>query len=482
MLSRLAEEGAEGGEEAVRPGSTQPANAILHPMARAHNAIRRLGELLDSLGLTKLNVTSIVLLICVVLANNAIYGYVPVRDALVYLQRAREFSRLDFFNPETNWNFAPGYSAFLALSSPLTGFGIPRIAALQCVLYVAALARLFSALELSGLLTTSGKFVVTLLLLCNPNLWFPLGAVGPESLVSSLLLFTSASLLRSREVGGARSQLVSSAWMGALILVRFEWIFLPMVGSVLAGQARAKALGILLVCPALAISVNAIRNDITFGEPKLFSYGGGIVSYAGNNPNLDGSFHIAASPRYIPAIHQLEWNRLQAMRTIDFPRFIRDQDAFFTRLAQESWMEAPLDQLSVIPLKLGKLWAMPNHFDIYTADHKFTRTLQIEELFNRQRWPWYGLWKHGFYLLLHWVTLVIAAAGIVTHWRRWEHLPAAGRAFLIYVTFVIAAVCFLFAVPLYGLPRFHTPVLVLALVLAGRPPALRGPREGLDGR
>lgn len=64
--------------------------------------------------------------VCLTLLQNAVYGYEPVSDSLVYLARAAEFARGEFINPATNWNDAPGYSLCLAI--PVV-FGIDAVGA-----------------------------------------------------------------------------------------------------------------------------------------------------------------------------------------------------------------------------------------------------------------------------------------------------------------------------------------------------------------
>ncbi len=406
-----------------------------------------------------------------VAVNNVVYHYTPATDALVYLARGKEFAELSFFNPLTNWNYAPGYSLFLALTSPITAFKPALIAALQSLLFFAAAFVFVRRLFRARILADARLARVTLaLLVCNPNLWFPLGAIGPESLVGALVLLVSVAFLRSRESQQRRHLLGASAWLGLLVLMRFEWLFLPFLGAfVVKARQRPQALAWLLVCPILAVGLNSARNQVTYGEPKLLSYASGAVIYSGNNLNLDGSYHSSEVSGFVPEAHEPERARLQALKTRDFRQWVKDQDAFFKRLAREAWVEAPLAQLAVIPLKLGKLWVMPNHFDIYTADANFTRSLQIAELFSFQRWPWYGPWKHGFYLVLHWLLLALIGAGLVGHWRGRRGLSDDARVFFSYVVAVAVLISLVFAGPLYGLPRFHVPVLMLLTFLAAQP-------------
>jgi len=412
--------------------------------------------------------------VCLLLAveiNNVVYHYTPVSDALVYLARGREFAELAFFNPVTNWNFAPGYSLVLALTAPITAFEPGRIAAFQSLTYFAAALTLVRRLSLAGVLRDVRSARLALgLLVFTPTFWFPLGTIGPEALTGALVMLVSAALLRSRESERRSDLLGTSLWMGLLVLMRFEWLFLPFVGAlVVKGRRRPVAVAWLLVCPALALGLNAARNSVMYGEPVVFSYGGGIVVYSGNNLNRDGSYHSSYMPGFIPATREAEWASLLALRDTDFSQFAKEQNSFYLRLAREAWATAPLDQLSVVPLKLGKLWAMPSHFDIYTADANYKRSLQIGELFSFPRWPWYGPWKHAVYLLLHWLLLAFVGAGFVGHWQRRSHSSENARAFFSYVAAVVSVFSLLFAGPLYGLPRFHVPVLMLGTFAAAQP-------------
>ena len=409
-------------------------------------------------------------LACLIILNNVIYHYQPSNDALIYLALGREFARFEFVNPATTWSLAPGYSLFLAILSPLTGWKPQFIAMWQAVLfYVAALAYV-RELRRGHVLRDPLEFRLAFLLLVgNPNLWFPMGAIGSEFLAGVLVLLVTTALLRARRIQTNGALLVASGWLGCLAITRFEWLALPFLAVFLLPKSkRGRAALLLVIGPMLALALNGFRNQITFGEFRPMSYGGGAAIYGGNNLNLDGSWHKGEDwDIYVPEAHHTAFHKLQDLKTENFNQFVREQDAFWRELAREAWASGPVIQLGVIPLKFGKLWAMPNHFDIYTGDRTYVRSLQIAELLNVNRWPWYGPWKHGLYLFLHWVLLGLVGVGFIRSWR--ERTNHDARAFCLYVFAVFAAMSLIFAVPLYGLSRFHVPILMLLSSFAVNP-------------
>ena len=405
----------------------------------------------------------------VVLANDIVYGYEPGPDAIAYLTRARQFARLDLLDPRTNVMLAPGYSAFLAAVGWIAGFAPLLLVASQALLYLGAVELFVRTLAAQRILRPGREpLLARALLLGNPNLWFLAGTIGAELLVAVLLLAITALLLRWREEVGMRSGWLASAACGLLAVTRFEWSLLPLLAPVLVrgGRGRARRTAVLLLGPILALSANAWRNHEMFGRPWPFSFGAGTVTYGGNNPNLDGSWHDAATtPGYVLPRHRQALAELAALERRDLRAWAPRQDRFWRGLAAEAWRERPLAQLAVVPLKLGKLWAMPLHFDLYTSDRGFRRSLLLGELFRRDRWPWYAPWKHGLYLVLHWLLLGAVAIGAREVWRRRAVVPAAGHL-VAWALAITAGVSLLYALPWYGLPRFHGPLMPLLSVFA----------------
>jgi hypothetical protein len=409
------------------------------------------------------------LVVGAVVANAAVYDDALGPDALVYLARARQFASFDFLDPATNALLAPGYSLFLALAGVGVGFSPMVIVAAQAALYAGAAELLVGALHAQQLLRSTERTFARGLLLANPNLWFLPGRLGAEFLVAVLIVAITALVLRWRSEARDRLGWTASALAGLLAVTRFEWALLPLAAIPLLGGGRRRAsrrLAILLVGPMVVLGANAARNERMFGRLWPFSFSSGLVAYGGNNLNGDGSWHNAATnPLYLPAYARGEYRGIEALASQDVRRHVLEQDRFFRRLAGEAWRARPLDQLATIPLKLGKLWAMPLHFDIYTADGRFRRSLLVGELFDRDRWPWYAPWKHGFYLFGHWAVLAAVVAGLRLCWRRGRQDEAA-RRFTLYGLALIGGASALYSVPLYGLPRFHGPLLPVLSVFA----------------
>mgnify|MGYP001227784078 CR=1 FL=1 len=130
-------------------------------------------------------------------------------------------------------------------------------------------------------------------------------------------------------------------------------------------------------------------------------------------------------------------------------------------MAIEAWTSNSFSQLKVIPLKLSKLWLLPGSFDFYTGQTEIYRGLQLEKLFSDVLWPWYGKWKHGAYLFIYWISLLISIIGLWFKVRKYKFDK---------VDFLIVSILLLntimYSIPFYGLGRFHLPVISILFYYA----------------
>ena len=75
------------------------------------------------------------------------------------------------------------------------------------------------------------------------------------------------------------------------------------------------------------------------------------------------------------------------------------------------------------------------------------------------------------YLLLHWLLLAAAAIGMRAVWRRRRQRCPRPAGWSVWALALVAGVSLLYALPWYGLPRFHGPLIPLLSVFAAAAPA-----------
>lgn len=401
--------------------------------------------------------------ITLVLLFIQIFEYRPVFDSLRYLHVAHEFSQLRFSDadPAMHCNTAPGYPLFLMVLSPITRHSTYAIALFQALLFVIALRSLVNALVRSGVIDQGHALGCMLIPLFIPDIIHVNGWVLTESLTTSLLLILMAGTLCRPASPTARSAWVLAGTM--LVLTKFEYLIVVIIAAgYLAFQGRRTPLVTLGAVLLTTLVLNAWRNAAIYGRPNPFSYGSGTVVYGGNNLNGDGSWHMPSiTPGYIPQHAQKTYDRITSL---DAGSRCLEQDRFFKDLAIEAWQQDPLQQLGTIPLKFLKLWLLPADLDIYTQNTRLVQGLQLGTLFSNDQWPLPGIIRHAFELIIHWAALACLFLGLAIRVR---HRVLNGSELLIIA--VALTLSLLYAIPFYGLGRFHVPALMLVSYLMAGP-------------
>ncbi len=401
--------------------------------------------------------------IALVLLFLQLFEYRPVFDSLRYLHVADEFSQLRFTDadPAMHCNTAPGYPLFLAVLSPITRYNTYAIAIFQALLFVLGLRSLVNALVRTGVIDHGRALWCMLIPLFIPDIIHVNGWVLTESLTTSLLLILMAGTLCRPASTSAQAGWVLAGSL--LVLTKFEYLIVVLIAAAyLTFKGRWASLASLAAVLLAAQVLNAWRSATLYGRPNPFSFGSGTVVYGGNNLNGDGSWHMPSiTPGYIPPQAQRTYDRITSL---DTKAQCLEQDRFFKELALEAWQQDPGRQLSMVPLKFLKLWLLPADLDIYTLETRLLPGLQLGALFSTDQWPLPGIIRHAVELLVHWSVLACLLIGLATRVR---HRAINGSELLIIV--VALALSMLYAIPFYGLGRFHVPALMLVSYLLSGP-------------
>jgi hypothetical protein len=277
-----------------------------------------------------------------------------------------------------------------------------------------------------------------------------------ESLCASALLLCCGCLINGFQE--RRTTLWFVIGVCFFVLTKFEYIFgLPFLFFPLVLKRKYKPLLTTVFFLALVFSLNAWKNYSIYNKISLFSFGSGSAMYGGNNLNGDGSWHFTnKNLSYLPAGKEEQY---LATLNCNSKCLCLTQDSLFKTWAKDSWKDNAAFQLKIIPYKFLKLWLIPASMDFYTRMTEFKPGLQLNVLFDDTIWPWYGKYKHAFYLTIYWlyIIMIVAGFGIKT-------LQDKFRSADLFVVLLFVILSFLYSTFFYGLGRFHVPVFSLLIL------------------
>lgn len=391
--------------------------------------------------------------IILVLSDIFIYDYRQLGDSPRYINAANEFLSFNL-SPSVHCNTAPGYPLFLAFTKVVTHHNKYLIALLQSVLFCFAVYFFLKSIFKSGYISEFVFNVSYFLILTSPEVFQLNGWTLAESLCVSLLLFMCGCLFN----GSKKYTVFLFAFSSVmLVLAKFEYIvvLLP-VFIFLLWKRNFKAVVLSIAALSVALALNGYKNFNVYGKFNVTSFGSGSVLYGGNNNNGDGSWHIyRVTKNYVP---QSQMAELKKISSLPDSCVCVKEDSLFKSLALQSWKYNAGQQVKTIPVKLAKLWLMPASFDFYTGQLEIKKGLQIKYLFSDTIWPWYGKYKHGFYLIIYWLYLACIIAGfILVTWNGFNRYD-----FL--VISLVVTVSFVYGILFYGLGRFHVPAFAFMVV------------------
>jgi hypothetical protein len=397
--------------------------------------------------------------IILVISDMVMYDYQQKFDSPRYIYVANEFSSLNFSNLDAamNCNTSPGYPIFLAIIKFLTFHNKFLIAIIQSVLFCYALYFFLNILCQKGYLNSSLLKLTYVLVLFSPEIFETNSWTLTESLCASLMLFMLGSFFTDLKTKFSIILFTISATF--LVLTKSEYsLVLLFILFVLAIKKNWKPLILTISVLSVSLTLNGYRNFLIMGKFNPTSFGAGTVMYGGNNKNGDGSWHMHnVTHNYLPAG---EMEKLRVISELPDSCECIKKDSLFKKLAIQSWKEnGVLFQLKIIPVKLGKLWLIPAQMDFYTGQTEIKKGLQIMSLFDDSIWPWYGKYKHGFYISIYWSYLLLAFFGFI------YSIKKNGIKEYDYIVIALCIILSLmYGIFFYGLGRFHVPVFPLFII------------------
>jgi hypothetical protein len=386
------------------------------------------------------------------------YHYTQMYDAARYISVANQFASFNFTDTSSldNCYSPPGYPLFLAVIKPLTQNNIYLVAIVQTAIYCASVYYLISYLYKKEMLSYPLSVAAFAAVLFCPDIFQYNAYTLTESLCGSMLLLATGLLLNG--LRRKSSQVLFITVVILLTITRFEYLAIVLLFFfVLLRMKRAKLFFTSAAFFAAALLWNGYRNYRTYEVFNPFSFGGGNVIYGGNNLNGDASWHVAeGNEYYLPANKRSEF---KAIDTKCVQCECIKKDSLFKMMAKDAWKTDVVAQIEAIPLKFAKLWVMPGSFDIYTRQMVYTKGLLVSKLFDADLWPLHGLWKHGVYLAVYWLSLLMIIAGIILKIKRFGI-----SVYDYYIFSIVLIICSLYSIPFYGIGRFHVPVFGLMLL------------------
>ena len=391
--------------------------------------------------------------VALVLAFIFVFNYEQIADSVRYIKVADEFLTLDFkFSTKYNCNSAPGYPFFLALINFFTSHNKYLIGLVQGIIF--ALSSLYFIKNLTKRINISVFSILCFagLIFLSPEFIHINGTTLSESLVASCLIFLFGALINEDKT--KKEYVIITISSVFMVFAKMEYIpvLVAIIIPYLIYKIEYKTPVVIIGLTGILLFLNGVKNEQTFGIFNPTSFGSGTVIYGGNNLSLDGSWHYNANT-YVAPEHREEFDRINVLLSREC---CTTQDSMFKAMAVHAWKQDPIDQLLVIPVKTAKMWLLPGNFDIYTDQTDFKRGLLFSTLFDDEIWPWYAKYKHGMYLIVYWISLLISILGL--YFKIKTHgLMIFDFALLLTIIGMTA----LYSVPFYGLPRFHLPVIFL---------------------
>ena len=127
------------------------------------------------------------------IVNLKVYHYAPNSDSILYLEMAKQYSHLNFFDPFTNCVGRPLYPIFLAIIGNILSYNYYVICLAQSILFCIAALSLTKELEI---LLQKNLTAMVLILFLVPEIQASNGTILTEALAFSLVLFIFSSALK----------------------------------------------------------------------------------------------------------------------------------------------------------------------------------------------------------------------------------------------------------------------------------------------
>jgi hypothetical protein len=294
------------------------------------------------------------------------------------------------------------------------------------------------------------------LVLFSPEIFQTNQQTATEPFCGILILLITGSIINGFDKNITKVLYIISTCL--LVLARFEYLStLPILILPLIYNKKYKLTLLTIFSLILVFTSNGVKNYITFDDFNPLDYNSGAVIYGGNNLNGDGTWHNEfKNTNYLPANKREEYRSLYGL---DPKCCCIKQDSFFKAMAFNAWKDNWRFQLKIIPYKFLKLWVIPASMDFYCSQTEYKKGLQIKLLFSSKLWPWYGKYKHGFYLFVYWAYLLLVISGF--YFKIKEYGFNYNELFVVVFFLIIS---FLYSVPFTGIGRFHVPIFGLLVL------------------
>jgi len=378
----------------------------------------------------------------------------PVFDAAAYATIAANLDRGDGFTlgaraTQPASNYSPGLPLFVAGIYKLGG-GVHERTARLALAVLGTLAVAFTYLIGRRLSGPAAGLIGAAAIAIYPALLEYQGMLMSEPLAAALLSGAVLAMLWASDDGQAWRWLLPGALLGALTLVRPEYLGVALLVSLVVlaknwrdGWQRALVPSLLVLAGvAVIVAPWTVRNAIALDRFVPVSTGGGQVLFAGTylpsdgDPEKVGAEVVARHPQLFGAraVQQLRLEQILARLAAQrYPGV--ETDKALSRMGREQlWddiSEEPLEYAGFVATKVGRIWSHGPR--------------------NVMRQPG---WE-----LLHWALVAFGLVGLVVlaFQRRWE-------ALLIATIFVAITVL---SILLVASPRRVLVMMPLVAALAG---------------
>lgn len=370
-------------------------------------------------------------------------GRAPVYDAAAYAAIAKNLDEGNGFTvgaraTQPSTDYSPGLPLFVAGVYKLTGGVHERLARLILAV-IGALAPLFAYLLARRLsqpvglgspqgdqpLPVGGRAVVAGLIAALVVAIYPAtieytGMLMTEPLAATLLAGAMPAILWSADGGSAWRWLVPGLTLGALALVRPEYLAIGLLLAVLIflrqrlhlpWRRALVAAGVVVLGIVVVVAPWTIRNAIALDRFVTVSTGGGQVLYAGTylpsdgNPEKVGAAVVAENPGLFGP-HAVEDLRLEQIlaRLAEHTYPGMEPDQALSKMGKEQLRDDLTDHtgeyVSFVATKIGRIWSHG------------PRAVMREPVWEALHWALLGLGLLGLALLAYrrrWEALLIGA-------------------------------------------------------------------------
>jgi 4-amino-4-deoxy-L-arabinose transferase-like glycosyltransferase len=315
-------------------------------------------------------------------AGEAWDGRAPVYDARAYAEIALHLEHDEGFSAgvvstQPSSNYSPGLPLFVAGTYKATG-GVHECLARLVLALVGSLAVLFAYLIGRRLSGPAAGLIGAAAVAIYPALLEYQGMLMSEPLAATLLSGAVLAMLWAADREGRAAWLFPGALLGALALVRPEYLGVTVLLAALVlarGLRRSWRVSLLQAAVMLAaalvvIAPWTIRNASALGRFVPISTGGGQVLFAGTylpsggDPERVGAEVVARHPGTFDPADARELRLEQILARLAAARYPDlETDQALARMGRERlWDdlgEKPLDYAGFLAAKIGRVWFHP---------------------------------------------------------------------------------------------------------------------------